>query len=322
MKSYYILLLISIFFTFSCLQQKYATTEKTMDDIEVNEATATSSVIFKMENNSEIIFQTYCTSLEKTTDGLFVFKQYYPTTSIITHQESYADSTMKILQGQCVRRYDNGNLWHEGNYENNMASGEWKYYNASTRTIASKGNFKDNTKVGTWTSYFNNEKKQTEYTFNDKGILDGKYTVWNESGDIISETFYKNGEPLKSQDTDTEKSTFTVEQMPIFGEHCAYMQNANAAQQCSDKAVLAYIYENLEYPNFARVNGIEGMATVSFIVDKTGEINDIEVLNGICDEIKTECIRIIEGFPNWSPAMRNGKPTSVAFILPIEFKLK
>jgi protein TonB len=70
------------------------------------------------------------------------------------------------------------------------------------------------------------------------------------------------------------------------------------------------------------VNGIEGTATVGFIVDKMGKINNIEVLNGVCDEIKTECIRIVEGFPNWSPAMRNGKPTSIAFILPIEFKLK
>jgi protein TonB len=322
MKLFYILICTSIFFTFGCLQQQYTGTENAIENTDENEVFATSSVKFKMETNSEIIFQTYCTSLEKTTDGLFIFKQYYPTSNVITLQESYADSTMKIRQGQSVRRYDSGNLWYEGEYDNNAASGEWKYYNPSTRTIESKGNFKANIKVGTWTSYYSNEKKQNEYTFNKEGVLDGKYTVWDESGEIISELFYDNGEPLENENTDTEKSKFIIEQMPIFGEHCAYMQNQNAAKQCSEKAVLGYIYENLAYPSFARINGIEGTATVSFIVNEIGEINDIQVLNGVCDEIKMECIRIVEGFPNWSPAMRNGKPTSVEFILPIEFKLK
>lgn len=322
MKIFYFLFFISVFFTFGCLQQQYAANEKTIDNTEEDEVTASSFVNFQMEKDAEIIFQTYCTSLEKMPNGLFLFKQYYPTTSVITHQSNYADAEMKILNGKTIRRYDNGNLWYEGFYENNKASGEWKYYNFDTQQLETKGNFEENKKVGTWTSYYNNEKKQAEYTFNNEGVLDGKYTVWDETGRVVSEVFYDNGEPLNNRDAAVETPTFTIERMPIFGEHCAYMQNPKAAQQCSDKAVLAYIYENLEYPNFARINGIEGTARVRFMVDKTGKINDIEVLNGVCDEIKTECIRIVENFPNWSPALRNGKPTSVEFILPIEFKLK
>lgn len=322
MKLFYILILINVFFTFGCLQQQYANNENIDEAADENEVFATSSVVFKMEKKSEIVFQTYCTSLEKTSSGLFLFKQYYPTSNVMTHQESYADSTMKIRQGKSVRCYDNGNLWYEGEYDNNMASGEWKYYHSETKELESSGNFEANIKVGTWTNYYKNKKKQTEYTFNKQGVLDGKYTVWAESGEIISEIFYTNGQPTENQNAATKKAKFSIERMPIFGEHCAYMQNQNAAKQCSEKAILGYIYENLEYPNFPRINGIEGTATVSFIVDETGKINDIHILNGVCDEIKTECIRIVKGFPKWSPAIRNGKATSVEFILPIEFNLK
>jgi TonB family protein len=320
MKVFHVLLFTIVFSAFGCLQQQYNIPKSTNN--EEGKIQEKSPVNFRQEEGSTIINQTYSTSLEQTTDGLYLFKRYYPTTNVVTHWESYADKSMKILHGKYIRRYDNGNLWYEGEYQNNKASGKWKYYNVAAKHSESEGNYNADVKVGTWVSYYNNTQKQAEYIYNDAGQLDGTYTIWDESGEVTSVSIYADGKKLKSRDSNLNKPTLQMERMPIFGEYCGYMQDYRAAKQCSDKAVLAFIYENMDYPDFARINGIEGSATVSFIIDKIGNITEIEVLNGVCDEMKKECIRLIESFPNWSPALRNGKPVSVQLRLPIEFELK
>ncbi len=84
----------------------------------------------------------------------------------------------------------------------------------------------------------------------------------------------------------------------------------------------AYIKEHLEYPEFARKNGIEGNVMVKFVLNEDGSISDCVILRGLgggCDE---EALRLVRGMPHWKPGQQNGKPVKVYFTLPIQFKLK
>lgn len=83
-----------------------------------------------------------------------------------------------------------------------------------------------------------------------------------------------------------------------------------------------YLSKNLKYPSTARRIGIEGTVYVSFVVEKSGEISDVQLLRGIgggCDE---EAIRVIENAPIWKPGYQRGRPVKVRMRVPIRFKLQ
>jgi TonB family protein len=82
----------------------------------------------------------------------------------------------------------------------------------------------------------------------------------------------------------------------------------------------SYLSTNLKYPAAAKEAGIEGTVYLAFVVTKTGEIENIEILRGIgggCDE---EAVRVISNAPNWTPGKQRGKKVNVRMRLPIRFK--
>lgn len=83
-----------------------------------------------------------------------------------------------------------------------------------------------------------------------------------------------------------------------------------------------FISENLKYPVVDQETGIQGRVTVRFVVTKTGEISDIQLLKGVSISCDKEAMRVIKSMPRWIPGKNNGEPVQVYFTLPIVFKLK
>ena len=80
-------------------------------------------------------------------------------------------------------------------------------------------------------------------------------------------------------------------------------------------------YSQLKYPEVAQKAGIEGLVTVSFIVNKEGEVSNIEILRGIgggCDE---EVIRVLK-LTKFSAAIQNGRFVPVKMTQNIRFNLQ
>ena len=83
-----------------------------------------------------------------------------------------------------------------------------------------------------------------------------------------------------------------------------------------------FLNRNLTYPTMAKENGIQGKVWIGFMVDKLGNISNVEVLKGIgggCDE---EAKRVVEMMPRWKPGTQDGKPVNVKFRFPINFTLQ
>ena len=86
-------------------------------------------------------------------------------------------------------------------------------------------------------------------------------------------------------------------------------------------ALMKYIVENMEYPQMAIDNDVEGTVLVKFTVDKDGSIDDVSVQRGIgagCDEAAME---VIESMPSWSPGKQRGKAVKVSMVIPVRFKI-
>jgi len=99
-----------------------------------------------------------------------------------------------------------------------------------------------------------------------------------------------------------------VEQMPAFPG--------------GEEKLVEFVSKNVEYPQEAKEEGVQGRVFVGFVVEKDGSIGDVKLLRGIghgCDE---EALRVVQGMPKWKPGMHNGEFVRVSYQIPIHFKLE
>jgi TonB family protein len=109
------------------------------------------------------------------------------------------------------------------------------------------------------------------------------------------------------------------------GKMVYYKAEVNPAFPGGQKALTAYLHDNLVYPNEAQDQGIEGTVFVDFVVLADGSINEVEVLNDPSDDIDQrlidEAVRVISIMPDWTPGKQHGKTVDVKFSLPVTFQL-
>ncbi|GAB3776984.1 M56 family metallopeptidase [Spirosoma horti] len=86
------------------------------------------------------------------------------------------------------------------------------------------------------------------------------------------------------------------------------------------KELTSYMEKNLKYPEAAQKANVHGRVFVSFIVTKTGEITDIQLLKGIGYGADAEAVRVVQNMPKWTPARQNGQLVNVKYNLPINFQ--
>lgn len=89
-----------------------------------------------------------------------------------------------------------------------------------------------------------------------------------------------------------------------------------------ESAMYEFIGKNIKYPDEAKKEGIQGRVFLSFVVEKDGQISNVEILRGIgggCDE---EAVRVLKSMPNWTPGQQRGVPVRVQYRMPIKFTLQ
>ena len=107
---------------------------------------------------------------------------------------------------------------------------------------------------------------------------------------------------------DPNEEIFTiVDQMPEF--------------PTGEEGLGKFISEFIKYPVRARQEGIQGRILCAFIVRKDGTISNLEVVNGLDNELDNEALRVLSMMPKWSPGINDNKAVSVKCILPIDFKI-
>ena len=82
-----------------------------------------------------------------------------------------------------------------------------------------------------------------------------------------------------------------------------------------------FIKNNLNYPDLAKENNIEGKVYLKFVVRSTGEIDNIQIARGVHKVLDTAAIELVKKMPRWNPGVQNGKIVPVYFILPVVFRL-
>jgi len=141
-------------------------------------------------------------------------------------------------------------------------------------------------------------------TINQEGVKDAGIVAppVSESGKGVVEA------PRARQEEDYEKTFVKVE---IESEY-----PGGAA------AWLRYLNRNFRYPDEGLTNEIQGTVIVQFIVDKEGNVSDVQAISGPEQGgLREEAMRVIKKSGVWIPAIQNGRKVKSYKKQPVIFKI-
>jgi TonB family protein len=92
-----------------------------------------------------------------------------------------------------------------------------------------------------------------------------------------------------------------------------------------EEAMRNYLRDNLNYPEEARRNELEGTLFVEFIIAANGSVRNVVVSEVPGEQIdaslRQEAVRVVNNMPKWIPGRQAGKWVDVKYSLPITFKM-
>lgn len=112
--------------------------------------------------------------------------------------------------------------------------------------------------------------------------------------------------PAEASDVE-EEIFFVVEEMPEFPG--------------GQLALRKFIADNVEYPEIARENEIQGRVFVQFVVNEKGDVVNAKVVRGVDPALDKAALKVINSLPRWKPGKQRDKPAKVSFTVPINFML-
>ena len=145
------------------------------------------------------------------------------------------------------------------------------------------------------------ELKETETAFGSTDFDQG-----TDDRNVVRE--YKNEVIVEEKKPEPEKVFTAVEQMPQFPG--------------GDAALMKYLSNNINYPQIAMENGVQGRVIVQFVVTKNGTVGEVKVIRSVDRDLDKEAVRLCKSLPKFIPGKMNGQAVNVWYTLPITFKLQ
>jgi protein TonB len=89
-----------------------------------------------------------------------------------------------------------------------------------------------------------------------------------------------------------------------------------------DAELMKFINSNIQYPEIAKENNIQGRVILRFCVTYKGAVDQVQVLKPVDPALDNEAIRVIKMLPAWKPGKQGGKAVNVWYSVPVTFQLK
>ena len=103
---------------------------------------------------------------------------------------------------------------------------------------------------------------------------------------------------------------------------CIGINDFEEKNECNKKNLLSYIYQNIDYPDKAKANGIEGEVVVQFMIGIIGEVINPKIIQDIGGGCGEEVLRVVSEMPNRKIVIKSrGNPVKIQYTFSIKFKL-
>lgn len=149
---------------------------------------------------------------------------------------------------------------------------------------------------------------------------------------LIGALLFCCGNALLAQSGPVDTTIYEVaESLPLpLLARCQPAQHPNwpedSIRQCAESQLLGIIAKNIQYPEEARQQNIEGTVVTTFVVERDGKISNLKTLKDIGGGCGPEAIRVLsalnEAGLRWRPALVAGKPVRMRQALPLRFRLQ
>ncbi len=166
-------------------------------------------------------------------------------------------------------------------------------------------------------------------------VRTGKYTFNTPGGKPYASGFYSNNIPFRvwsyfdseGQVTRSVNYSGAIQFLKNFGDIDIgedFVLQAKKAPKFGKRGMkefLSFMQENAIYPPFTLINNMEGKVVCQFVIDKTGQLINARIVEGLNEDFDLEVIRVLSLSPRWKPGMENGNPVNVMYSIPVHFKL-
>lgn len=112
---------------------------------------------------------------------------------------------------------------------------------------------------------------------------------------------------LKGEKLDGEPIFMVVDELPVFPG--------------GEEARMEYLQDNITYPEALRADSVTGTVYVSFIIDKSGDVRNPQIMRGVHEDLDAITIEAVQNMPDWTPGKYNGEPVNMKFNMPVKFSL-
>ena len=272
---------------------------------------------FKTASNERVIRTWYHYTVSKV-GNKYAVRTFFPETGALTSYYTYFDPALEILDGPYAIYSDDGQASTRGSYARSHLTGEWA--TASGDQVLEQGTYDAGLRVGVWTQYYPTGQTKSSFTF-DGGEELGAYALYDTMGVVLdtgNSMFGERYTSLPATEFEQRRGRSIIDQFPCFGDCDPHLSTADRTD-ASGLAVSQYIRQNLRYPEEVRQYGVNGRVNVSILIDKTGHVAKVNVVNGLCESIAAECRRLLSSMPRWTPGTKNGQPADVTLLIPFSF---
>ncbi len=149
------------------------------------------------------------------------------------------------------------------------------------------------------------EKLQAQENLND---MPGVISVASHEGSLERNAVVTEQAGNNAITETVERPFIGAEQMPQFPG--------------GEKELMSFISKNLKYPAVPAENGIQGRVVIRFVVSKTGDVTDVQILKGLDPSCDKEAVRVVKAMPKWIPGRQNGRTVPVYYTLPVTYRLQ
>lgn len=87
-------------------------------------------------------------------------------------------------------------------------------------------------------------------------------------------------------------------------------------------ALIRDLGSRVRYPPEALRKGITGKVYVRFVVDETGQVRDVAIMQGMGHGLDAETVRAVGLLQRFQPGTQNGKPVKVYYNAPVTFSIQ
>ena len=113
-----------------------------------------------------------------------------------------------------------------------------------------------------------------------------------------------------------------VHTLPVY-PGCERVGSTRKAQfACLNQMIQTLIARNVQYPEMAFQQVIQGKVWIAFVIDTEGYADEVWVERSVDPLLDQEALRVIKMLPRMTPATVDGKPVNLRYSIPINFQLK